>query len=141
MKESVRIAPKVLLPGSGVKDGYRIRCARSRVTMAGTDKDMSKSTRIEVLEKLRRRYGNAGAEHKRQLLDQAVQLLGYHRKAAILPFSLLGLDSDNGGEFVKLLGKKGNWPATLQPPPEDKAPLVPLLDKLGVIHLHPYWRN
>jgi hypothetical protein len=47
------------------------------------DKDMNKSTRNQVLEKLRRRYENAGAEHKRKLLDQAVQLLGYHRKAAI----------------------------------------------------------
>ena len=44
---------------------------------------MNQTTRIEVLEKLRRRYGNAGAEHKRKLIDQAVQLLGYHRKAAI----------------------------------------------------------
>ena len=44
---------------------------------------MSKRTRTEVLEKLRRRYKTAGAEHKRKLLDQAVQLLGYHRKAAI----------------------------------------------------------
>ena len=35
------------------------------------------------MEKLRRRYGTAGAEHKRKLLDQAVQMLGYHRKAAI----------------------------------------------------------
>jgi hypothetical protein len=47
------------------------------------DKDMSQRTRTEVLEKLRRRYENAGAEHKRKLIDQAVQLLGYHRKAAI----------------------------------------------------------
>ena len=44
---------------------------------------MSQTTRKEVLEKLRRRYRNAGAEHKRQLLDQAQELLGYHRKAAI----------------------------------------------------------
>ena len=43
--------------------------------MAGMDKDMNQTTRIEVLEKLRRRYGNAGAEHKRKLIDQAVQLL------------------------------------------------------------------
>src|SRR2546425_10332639 len=50
------------------------------------DKDMNQTTRIEVLEKLRRRYGNAGAEHKRKLIDQAVQLLGYHRKAAIRAF-------------------------------------------------------
>ena len=44
---------------------------------------MSQPTRIEVLKKLRRRYGSAGAEHKRKLLDQAQELLGYHRKSAI----------------------------------------------------------
>ena len=44
---------------------------------------MSKPTRIEVLRKLRRRYERAGAEHKRKLLDQAQELLGYHRKSAI----------------------------------------------------------
>src|SRR5271165_5237666 len=47
------------------------------------DKDMNQVTRKQVLEKLRRRYKTAGAEHKRKLLDQAVQLLGYHRKSAI----------------------------------------------------------
>ena len=41
------------------------------------------TTRDEVLKKLRRRYERAGAEHKRKLLDQAQELLGYHRKAAI----------------------------------------------------------
>ena len=60
-----------------------IRCARSRVTVAGMDKDMDQTTRKQVLAKLRRRYETAGAEHKRKLIDQAVQLLGYHRKAAI----------------------------------------------------------
>ena len=44
---------------------------------------MSQPTRTEVLKKLRRRYESAGAEHKRKLLDQAQELLGYHRKAAI----------------------------------------------------------
>ena len=44
---------------------------------------MNQTTREQVLEKLRRRYKTAGAEHKGKLLDQAVQLLGYHRKAAI----------------------------------------------------------
>jgi len=44
---------------------------------------MKKSTRIEILTKLRRRYQSAGAEHKRKLLNQAQELLGYHRKAAI----------------------------------------------------------
>src|SRR6266478_397116 len=47
------------------------------------DKTMSQPTRIEVLKKLRRRYESAGQEHKRKLLDQAQELLGYHRKAAI----------------------------------------------------------
>lgn len=44
---------------------------------------MSQTTRQEVLKKLRRCYQSAGAEHKRKLLDQAQELLGYHRKAAI----------------------------------------------------------
>jgi len=44
---------------------------------------MSQTTRTEVLKKLRRRYQTAGLEHKRKLLDQAQELLGYHRKAAI----------------------------------------------------------
>ncbi len=44
---------------------------------------ISRTTRDEVLKKLRRRYQSAGAEHKGKLLDQAQALLGYHRKAAI----------------------------------------------------------
>jgi hypothetical protein len=47
------------------------------------DKMISQPTREEVLRKLRRRYETAGAEHKRKLLDQAQELLGYHRKSAI----------------------------------------------------------
>jgi hypothetical protein len=47
------------------------------------DKTMSQTTRVEVLQKLRRRYESAGQEHKRKLLDQAQELLGYHRKSAI----------------------------------------------------------
>lgn len=44
---------------------------------------MSQNTRQEVLAQLRRRYARAGRLYKAQLLDQAVALLGYHRKAAI----------------------------------------------------------
>jgi hypothetical protein len=47
------------------------------------DKTMSQPTRTEILQKLRRRYQSAGLEHKRKLLDQAQELLGYHRKSAI----------------------------------------------------------
>jgi hypothetical protein len=45
--------------------------------------DMSKETKEQILARLRRRYRTAGAPHKSKLLDQAVELLGYHRKAAI----------------------------------------------------------
>jgi hypothetical protein len=45
--------------------------------------DMSTETKQEVLVRLRRCYATAGREHKAKLLDHAVELLGYHRKAAI----------------------------------------------------------
>ena len=45
--------------------------------------DLSQPTKDEVLSQLRRRYVSAGAEHRRKLITQAVELLGYHRKAAI----------------------------------------------------------
>lgn len=48
---------------------------------------MSQQTRKEILERLQRRYRNAGLEHKRKLLDQAQDLLGYHRKSAIRSLS------------------------------------------------------
>ena len=53
------------------------------VTVAGMDKTMSQTTRYEVLAKLRQRYKSAGLEHKQKLLNQAQELLGYHRKSAI----------------------------------------------------------
>src|SRR4051812_4164551 len=47
------------------------------------DDGMSTQTKNEVINKLRRRYLSAGREHKKKLIDEAVALLGYHRKAAI----------------------------------------------------------
>ena len=44
---------------------------------------MSQKTKAEVLTKLRRQYVRAGRPYKRQLLEQAIGLFGYHRKAAI----------------------------------------------------------
>ena len=44
---------------------------------------MSKITRQEVLAKKRDRYGRAGKEHKSKIIDELVELFGYHRKAAI----------------------------------------------------------
>jgi hypothetical protein len=45
--------------------------------------DMSKKTKKEVIARLRRAYAKAGLNYKRRLLDETVELLGYHRKAAI----------------------------------------------------------
>ncbi len=44
---------------------------------------MGQRTRTELLSKLRRRDLHAGAGYKGKLLDQAQEMLGYHRKAAI----------------------------------------------------------
>ncbi len=44
---------------------------------------MSQKSRNEVLTKMRRRYRTAGMAYKKKLLDQAQELFGYHRKAAI----------------------------------------------------------
>jgi hypothetical protein len=40
----------------------------------------------------------------------------------------------------KFLGKKVKTPAANHATP-DKAPAVRFLDRLGVIQLHPFWRN
>ena len=53
---------------------------------------MSQTTRKELLEKLRRRYRSAGREHKRKLLDQAQELLNYHRKSAIRALRAPGVE-------------------------------------------------
>ena len=44
---------------------------------------MSTTTKNEVLKKLRHRYKTAGAVHKSRLIDQAITVFGYHRKAAV----------------------------------------------------------
>ena len=73
---------------------------------------MSQRTRKEVLEKLRRRYKTAGEEHKRKLLDQAVQMLGYHRKAAI---RALGRAAVERGPLI-LTGRPVEYEANLLVP-------------------------
>ena len=47
------------------------------------DETMSTRTKTEIMVKMRRRYLTAGWEHKGKLIDEAVSLFGYHRKAAI----------------------------------------------------------
>ena len=41
--------------------------------------EMSKITRQEVLAKKRDRYARAGKEHKSKIIDELVELFGYHR--------------------------------------------------------------
>ncbi len=78
--------------------------------------DMSKETRDEVLVRLRRRYATAGAEHKARLLDHAVELLGYHRKAAIRALRQSAPERANGLDIRLVLGRPKTYePATLLP--------------------------
>ena len=74
---------------------------------------MSQTTRVEVLKKLRRRYASAGQEHKRKLLDQAQELLGYHRKSAIralqAPAVVLGPRIITGRPVTYEPGLLGRW--------------------------------
>lgn len=43
---------------------------------------MSQITRTEVLAQKRDRYARAGKEHKTKIINELVELFGYHRKAA-----------------------------------------------------------
>lgn len=45
--------------------------------------DMSQKTKKEVIARLRCFYAKAGPNYERQLLDQAIKLFDYHRKAAV----------------------------------------------------------
>jgi len=47
------------------------------------DTEMSQKTRMEVLVKQRERYARAGKQHKTKIIDELIELFGYHRKAAI----------------------------------------------------------
>lgn len=51
--------------------------------LPGMHNEMSKETKEQLLSRLRRRYVTAGPAFKSKLLDQAIEYLGYHRKAAI----------------------------------------------------------
>ena len=78
----MRSAPKVLLPWAGWPVLVN-RSLRQKSVLPDMDNEMSQPTKQEVVVKLRRQYARAGRQYKRQLLDQAVALFGYHRKAAI----------------------------------------------------------
>ena len=71
-----------MLPGA-LGDGGGNRSLHQNKVLPGMDAKMSLETRREVMVKLRARYRNAGFKYRVKLLDQAVQLFGYHRKSAI----------------------------------------------------------
>ena len=73
---------------------------------------MSEITRQEVLEKKRGRYARAGKEHKSKIINELVELFGYHRKAAI---RALQRRSVRGGPFVRGRPKEYD-PDKLLPP-------------------------
>lgn len=77
--------------------------------------DMSKETKKEILVRLRRRYTTAGREHQGKLLDQAVELLGYHRKAAIRALRAQPPASVPARLHLVLGRPKTYEPATLRP--------------------------
>jgi hypothetical protein len=77
--------------------------------------DMSKETKEEVLARLRRRYVTAGAHHKAKLLDQAVELLGYHRKAAIRALRQAPAREEPGSVHLVLGRPKTYHPESLLP--------------------------
>src|SRR5215467_1499489 len=78
--------------------------------------DMSKETKEQVLVRLKRRYATAGQEHKGKLLDQAVELLGYHRKAAIRALRRAKPKGDESLRVNLVLGRPRAYePATLLP--------------------------
>jgi len=79
---------------------------------------MSSTTKHEVMKQLRRRYRTAGLEHKRKLTDQAVALLGYHRKAAIralaaVPGARVGVSTGRPREYGALRRGLANATKTL----------------------------
>lgn len=86
---------------------------------------MSKTTKQEVLEKLRRRYAIGGPEHRRKLIDQAVDLIGYHRKSAIRALA---------ARPVLALGMPG---IIGRPPIYDRGLLLPPLKKIWLIGQQP----
>jgi hypothetical protein len=89
------------------------------------DNDMSQQTKDEVLCKLRRSYARAGRNFKRQLLDQAMALLGYHRKSAI---RALRAQAPPPRSAAVLLGRPREY---------DPAQLLPVLKPIWFAALQP----
>jgi hypothetical protein len=83
---------------------------------------MSLETRQEVMLKLRSRYRRAGLKYRVKLLDQAVQLFGYHRKSAIRFFTAAA---------------RVATPRTGRPPKYDAAAMLPALKAIWLCGQQP----
>lgn len=90
---------------------------------------MSQKTKKEVLARLRRSYVKAGSDFKKQLLNQAVDLLGYHRKAAI---RALRAKSAPVVVVARMLGRPREY---------DPARLLPILKPIWFAALQPCGRR
>jgi hypothetical protein len=91
------------------------------------DHDMSQITRKEVLNQFQRKYVRAGRLYKQQLIQQVIDLFGYHRKSAIRALSgkprhrpirhvpaVIGRPKEYSAEKL-LLPLKAIWFAAFQP--------------------------
>lgn len=74
---------------------------------------MSEKTKKEVMLKLRSRYERGGSEHRKKLIDQAVELMGYHRKSAI---RVLGAKTRVKGETPGRAGRPKKYDSNLMLP-------------------------
>lgn len=83
---------------------------------------MSVQTRSEVMVKLRSRYRSAGFKHRAKLIDQAVEIFGYHRKSAIRAL---------GARVVPALPRPG------RPPKYDAGALRPALTAIWLAGQQP----
>ena len=72
---------------------------------------MSSTTRKEVLARLRRQYAKARGFEKTTVLDQAVRLLGYHRKAAIRALQKRPAAARSPGQAPALIGRPRQYEA------------------------------
>jgi hypothetical protein len=64
-----------------------------------------------VLRKLRRCYQDAGAEHRKKLIDQTIELLGYHRESGIRALSFVQTERarrTNAGRPTLSLNRTGD---------------------------------
>ncbi len=87
--------------------------------------DMSQKTKAEVVSRLRRQYVKAGPKYRQRLIDQAVELLGYHRKSAI---RALNASARAGRAAAVILGRPREY---------DPGRLLPLLKPIWFAAFQP----